>query len=83
MNTPLDPKNNQVIDVRDIPRERRHPLILATFDDLPVGASVEVVNNHDPLPLHYQFQVERHGLFDWQYLQRGPDVWHVRIERIA
>ena len=36
-----------------IPRER-HPLLFQTFDDLAVGESFELVNDHDPKPLYYQ-----------------------------
>ena len=38
-------------------------------------------NDHDPRPLHYEIQAERPGRFDWEYLERGPEVWRVRIGR--
>ncbi|HRP46907.1 MAG TPA: DUF2249 domain-containing protein [Trueperaceae bacterium] len=49
------------IDVRTIPPRERHPLLFKTFDDLEAGQSFELVNDHDPKPLYYQFQVERSG----------------------
>ena len=78
-----EPNPVNVIDAREIPSEQRHPSIFKSFDALEIGGRLEVVNSHDPLPLHYQFQLERAGLFVWQYLERGPDLWRVRIERIA
>jgi len=72
-----------VLDVRaEIPR-RRHDLIFETFEQLPVGASYVLVNDHDPKPLRYQLQAENTGEFSWQYLEEGPEVWRVRIGRIA
>lgn len=71
----------KTVDVRNmIPRDR-HPLIFQTFDGLTVGASFELVNDHDPKPLYYQFLHERPGQFDWEYLEQGPEVWRVTISR--
>lgn len=68
-----------VIDVRTIVPRDRHPLIFDTFDSLASGAAFMLVNDHDPKPLHYQFQFERKDEFTWDYLESGPDVWRVRI----
>ena len=69
------------VDVRPIPPRERHPLIFSTFSALPSGAAMELVNDHDPKPLYYQFQAEHAGSFGWDYLEQGPDVWRVRITR--
>ena len=62
-----------------MPPVHRHPLIFDTFAALPPGAAFELVNDHDPKPLWYQFSAERSGAFTWDYLEQGPDVWRVRI----
>ncbi len=72
-----------VIDVRSIVPRQRHPLIFSTFGDLQPGGAMELVNDHDPKPLYYQFQAELPGQFGWDYLEQGPDVWRVRISRTA
>lgn len=69
------------LDVRAIPPAQRHPLIFATFDQLPNGGWFVLVNDHDPKPLYYQFQFERSGQLDWEYLESGPEVWRVRITK--
>ena len=69
------------IDVRTIQPRDRHPLIFRTFDDLNPGESFELVNDHAPKPLYYQFLHERTDQFEWEYLEEGPDVWRVRITR--
>lgn len=71
----------QQLDVRTIPPRERHPRIFQMFDALSPGQAFELVNDHDPKPLYYQFQAERPGLLDWQYLEEGPERWRVRIGR--
>ncbi len=73
--------DQQTIDVRQEPPARRHALIFETFDALAPGAAFELVNDHDPKPLYYQFAAEHDGTFTWDYLEQGPDVWRVRIGR--
>jgi uncharacterized protein (DUF2249 family) len=41
--------------------------------------SIELVNDHDPKPLYYQFMAERQGQVGLEYLEEGPEVWRVRI----
>jgi uncharacterized protein (DUF2249 family) len=67
------------VDVRSIVPRERHPLIFSTFDGLKAGDTMELVNDHDPKPLFYQLQAERHGQFSWNYLEEGPDTWRVSI----
>ncbi|GGN04438.1 aminotransferase [Thermus composti] len=67
------------LDVRTLPPRERHPRIFALFDGLKPGESFVLVNDHDPKPLYYQFQVERPQAFTWEYLEEGPEVWRVRI----
>ena len=69
------------IDVRTIAPRERHPLIFSTFKALKGGMAMELVNDHDPKPLFYQFNAEHAGLFTWDYLEKGPETWQVRIAR--
>lgn len=71
------------LDVRPIPPAQRHPLIFQAFAELAPGQGFELVNDHDPKPLYYQFKFEREGQFTWDYLESGPQVWRVRIGRPA
>ncbi|MBF6593441.1 MAG: DUF2249 domain-containing protein [Thermaceae bacterium] len=69
----------QTLDVRSIAPRERHPQIFNLFDGLKPGEAFELVNDHDPKPLFYQFNAERGGQFGWDYLEQGPEVWRVRI----
>ena len=71
------------VDVRQIAPRDRHPLIFSTFRGLAANGAMELVNDHDPRPLYYQFQAELPGQFTWDYLESGPEVWRVRITRLA
>jgi uncharacterized protein (DUF2249 family) len=50
---------------------------------LEPGASFLLVNDHDPKPLYYQFAAEHAGEFTWEYLEKGPTDWRVRIGKTA
>lgn len=71
------------IDVRPIPPRERHPLLFKTFDDLAVGETFELVNDHDPKPLYYQFMAERPGQLEWSYVEEGPETWRVVLGKKA
>lgn len=69
------------LDARLIPPALRHPLIFQMFDALEPGGSFILLNDHDPKPLYYQFQFERAGQFEWEYIASGPEEWRVRITK--
>lgn len=69
------------IDVRTIAPRERHPLIFSTFNGLAAGEALELVNDHDPRPLYYQFNAQAPGQFTWEYLESGPATWRVAITR--
>lgn len=80
---PTMPVTDRIVDVRnEIPRDR-HPLIFGTFASLDADTAFILVNDHDPKPLYYQFAAEHAGEFSWDYLEEGPEVWRVRIGRLA
>lgn len=68
--------------VRPIAPRERHPLIFSTFGSLAGGQVMELINDHDPKPLYYQFQAEMPGKFAWDYLEKGPETWRVAITRL-
>ena len=72
-----------IIDVREVPPRERHPLIFQTFDGLAPGGTFILANDHEPRPLYYQFLHERADQFKWTYLEEGPEIWRVQIEKLA
>lgn len=67
------------IHAPNIEAKFRHPTILEEFDNLESGEFMELSNDHDPRPLHYQFMIERPESFTWEYLEKGPYLWRVSI----
>lgn len=67
------------IDVRALPPMQRHSTIFNTWNQLSDNQAFELVNDHDPKPLYYQFAAEHQGQFTWEYLEQGPTVWRVHI----
>lgn len=69
------------MDVREIEPRNRHAKIFERFDSMNLGGDFVLINDHDPKPLYYQILAERGNIFDWQYLESGPEVWHVLIKK--
>lgn len=69
----------KTINAPDYPPREKHPTIFKTFDSLEQGEVMQLVNDHDPKPLHYQFMMERENQFTWEYLEEGPNTWRVAI----
>jgi len=71
------------LDIRVVPPSEKHPTIFRTFDSLARGEGFTLVNDHDPSPLRHQFEATRSGQFSWKYVESGPAVWRVLIEKSA
>lgn len=71
------------LDLRMVERFQRHPLVFATFDALGVGESFVLTNDHDPVPLYGQMEMMRPHQLTWEYIVRGPDIFRIRVRRIA
>lgn len=69
------------VDARKYEPKDKHPVIFNTFEALNSGEKMELINDHDPKPLQYQFMIEREGEFEWEYLEEGPEVWRVAITK--
>ena len=69
------------LDIRPVPVPQKHPTIFSTFDALTVGDAMLLINDHDPVPLFYQFAAEYSGTFRWEYLEQSPELFRVRIEK--
>jgi len=69
------------VDARAYAPRDKHPVIFKTFEDLASGEKMELINDHDPRPLHYQFIMELPEQFEWESLEQGPEVWRVGITK--
>lgn len=74
--------SEKVFDVRNIPCSVKHRQILDRWQALPVGDFFVLRNDHDPVPLRYQFEAEYAGAFTWEHLVKGPEVFEVKISKL-
>lgn len=71
------------LDVRDVPHSERHALVLSTVRALPPGGAVVLVASHAPRPVLAEIDAGFRGAVRAEWLQDGPEVWQVRLERAA
>lgn len=84
VNSPTLPSTDETqLDVRPIPCRQKHALIFDRWGKLPIGGFFVLVNDHDPVPLYYQFAGQFPGAFNWEYLMAGPEEFQVKITRLA
>lgn len=74
--------SNKVMDVRNIPCSVKHGLIIEVWLKLPVGDHFILFNDHDPVPLRYQFAAEWPGAFSWEHLVNVPGEARVKITKL-
>jgi uncharacterized protein (DUF2249 family) len=73
---------DKVMDVRPIPCSIKHGLIIRTWQKLAVGDHFILLNDHDPVPLHYQFAAQWPDTFTWEHLVKGPEEFRVKITKL-
>lgn len=72
---------NAVLDTRKYVPGGNQDVIFETFENLNPGEKMHLINDHEPTSLEYQFIMDRPEQFIWQYLEKGPEVWRVSIEK--
>jgi uncharacterized protein (DUF2249 family) len=72
-----------VLDVRPLRKPDKHPAIFASFRDLGLGESFVLINSHNPVHLREEFETEFPGGFGWEQLESGPEVWRIRLTKLA
>lgn len=73
--------SERVINVTDIDPRHRHTIIEQLFEHLTLGASLQIVVDHDPRPLRFQLEARHGSRCQWTYLEEGPDIWRVRLQQ--
>ena len=73
---------DRVMDVRPIPCSVKHGLIIKQWLDLAVGEHFILLNDHDSVPLYYQFAAQWPNAFTWEHLVKGPTEFRVKITKL-
>lgn len=81
MSNPDTAEGERVVDVREIDPRVRHTVIFQLFEHLEGTNSLQLIADHDPRPLRFQLEAKHGPGCRWSYLEQGPDVWRVRLQR--
>lgn len=73
----------RVIKVEDIDPQHRHAILSRLFEHLAPDDSLQIVVDHDPRPLRLQLEARHGARCNWSYLEKGPDVWRVRLRLLG
>lgn len=70
------------VNATEYPPQLKHKVIFQTFNQLQPSEAMLLVNDHDPVPLRFQFESIHAGGFTWEYLEQGPDMFRVKISKL-
>lgn len=70
------------LDARLIPHAIRHGAIFGALGQVPPGRAMVLVAPHDPLPLLAQLEELEGEAVAVSYLERGPQAWRLRFDRV-
>lgn len=79
----VDPAGHPELDARTIPHAIRHATIFGALDSVRPGKGLVLIAPHDPLPLLAQLERREPGVYEVDYLERGPEAWRLAIVRHA
>jgi uncharacterized protein (DUF2249 family) len=68
-------------DVRDIPKQERHPTIHHRYGMIPEGGTLELVAAHEPRPLHQEFRNQYGDSFTWDVIETEPGRCRVQVTK--
>jgi uncharacterized protein (DUF2249 family) len=69
------------LDVRSVPHGQRHARVLSAVSELPADGALVLVAPHAPMPLLAEIDRRFPGQIESEWLQEGPEVWQIRLQR--
>lgn len=73
--------SNHDLDVCVLFPIKRHEFLLKIFKELPINESIIINNNHDPLPLFFEFCSMHGDEVQWKYLNKGGRDCKLKVTR--
>lgn len=68
-------------DARGVPHAIRHATIFGALEAVRPGGGMVLIAPHDPIPLLSQIEERSPGVFEVDYLERGPEAWRLLFVR--
>lgn len=75
--------HSEELDLFQGPWPQLPPIVFDRFDALKQGESFVLTSDHNPVLLTKELDNARPEQAVWEYLDRGPDRYRIRIRRIA
>jgi uncharacterized protein (DUF2249 family) len=69
------------LDARNIPHAIRNAAVFGALDAVVPGFALDVIEENDPQQMLAELQQRQPDTFDVSYIERGPEVWRVRLIR--
>jgi uncharacterized protein (DUF2249 family) len=70
------------LDVRPMEPKHRFERIMAAYEALSAGETLELAVDHDPKCMYYTLKATRgDSAFRFEYLEEGPETWRVHVTR--
>lgn len=70
------------INATEYPPQLKHKVIFETFNGLKSAEAMLLINDHDPVPLRFQFESMYPGAYSWDYIEQGPEWFRVKIKKL-
>jgi len=77
----MENSNTNILDATLLEPRVKHTVIFARYDKLKPGEQFILYNDHDPKPLYYQLVEQKGEVFTWEYIERGPEWWKIKITK--
>ncbi|QOS13479.1 DUF2249 family protein (plasmid) [Haloferax gibbonsii] len=68
-------------DVREIPKQERHPTIHHRYGMIPAGGTMELIAPHEPRPLRREFHQRYGDSFTWDVVEDEPGRCRVQVTK--
>jgi regulator of cell morphogenesis and NO signaling len=80
----MNPAEITSLDMVPIEPKHRFETIMGAWHALPAGGVLELNVDHDPACMYYTLRATQgEDAFTFEYLERGPLFWRVRVTRRA
>jgi regulator of cell morphogenesis and NO signaling len=71
-----------VVDVRPVEPKHRFECIMAAYESLSIGETLQLTVDHDPKCMYYTLKATRgDNAFSFDYLEDGPVTWRVHVRK--
>jgi regulator of cell morphogenesis and NO signaling len=74
-------EDENILDATLLHPTVKHATIFNRFDSLKPGEGFILHNDHDPRPLRFQLENLKGNIFQWEYLEQGPELFRIKITK--